>query len=338
MIARYVNMFIRALAISVVAVQGSMAQSCLPSGITLDHQSQVDSFPINYPGCVNVLAHMIIFPVTPGAITDLSPLSQITTIGGQLWINDNNALTSFQGLHNVTSVGSHLRIRYNSAVLDLNGLNSIKTVGGEMDISNNNGLEHLNGLDSVTSVGTNVIISNNAHLQDLEGLNRLTTIGGYLSIAVDTSIVKLNGIDSLDHTTMTNLQIVNCKHLFKCNVKSICDYLNIPTNPSTIGGNAFPCFSTTQIKNNCAAMTGVGETNKDLIKIYPNPASSFIAVTGTFRPDARVTVTDSHGQVLVDRDLGNGYVDIKHFPQGVYFVAVRTAESRSIRRVIKTEL
>jgi hypothetical protein len=178
-----------------------------------------------------VLGNVVIFPASAGAINSLTGLSQLTSVGGQLWINDNSALTTFQGLHNVTSVGSHLRVRYNSNVLSLAGLDKIATVGGELDISNNQKLQSMTGLNALASVGSNCILSNNGHLVSLAALITLKSIGGYLAITVDSSLNSLAGIDSISHTSITNLQIVNSKKLYKCNVKSVCDYLAIGTSP-----------------------------------------------------------------------------------------------------------
>ena len=314
----------------------TMAQSCLPNGITLDTQSQIDSFPINYPGCVTVMAHVLIFPVTPGAITNLNALAQLTTIAGQLWINDNASLTTLNGLHNITSVGSHLRVRYNSQIEDLDGLNGLATVGGELDISNNSKLLALTGLNALTSVGTNANISNNGLLEDLTGLTNLLSIGGYLAIAVDTMLQDLVGIDNIDHTTITSLQLVNSKRLKKCNVESICDFLSIPTNFASIGGNGFGCASRTQVENNCAAQTGIGENPSISVSIYPNPASNYLVVTGDITPKAQLTLTDSKGKLLDSGLLGNGYIDILHLAPGIYFVGVLTADGATVQRIVKT--
>jgi len=36
------------------------AQPCLPNGITFTTQGQIDSFPINYPGCTEIGGDVVI--------------------------------------------------------------------------------------------------------------------------------------------------------------------------------------------------------------------------------------------------------------------------------------
>jgi hypothetical protein len=45
------------------------------------------------------------------ALTSLTGLENLTSIGGYLLIMDNNALTSLTGLESLTSIGDHLSIR-----------------------------------------------------------------------------------------------------------------------------------------------------------------------------------------------------------------------------------
>ena len=46
-------------------------------------------------------------------ITDLNPLSGITSVGEHLVVENADYLTNLEGLHNVTSVGEHLTISNN---------------------------------------------------------------------------------------------------------------------------------------------------------------------------------------------------------------------------------
>jgi hypothetical protein len=49
-------------------------------------------------------------------ITDLSPLSNLKTIGNGLFLLDNDALTNLEGLNNITSIGEYLLIKDNDAL------------------------------------------------------------------------------------------------------------------------------------------------------------------------------------------------------------------------------
>ena len=73
-------------------------------------------------------------------ITDLSPLGELTSIGGYLWISDNDVLTSLDGLSGVTSIGGQrISIIKNSSTIDLTdqrpGINFVEIDGKVLNIT-----------------------------------------------------------------------------------------------------------------------------------------------------------------------------------------------------------
>ena len=79
------NIFI--LLIALFMASGASAQSCLPEGITFTTQTQVDSFPVNYPGCVEIAGNVTI--KGGNSIINLNGLSVLTAVGGNLTISWN---------------------------------------------------------------------------------------------------------------------------------------------------------------------------------------------------------------------------------------------------------
>jgi hypothetical protein len=71
---------------------------------------------------------------------DLSELNSVSIIGGNLFINNNENLTSFSGLDNLTYVEGHLNIGYWESIIQpltsLNGLESLDSIGEDLDIIN----------------------------------------------------------------------------------------------------------------------------------------------------------------------------------------------------------
>lgn len=57
----------------------AQSQGCLPEGISLVTQAQVNSFSSNYPGCTTIEGDL---QIGPGAVTDLSPLAQLSAVNG----------------------------------------------------------------------------------------------------------------------------------------------------------------------------------------------------------------------------------------------------------------
>ena len=80
------------------------------------------------------------------SLTNLNGLEKLTTVGGDLWIDRNDALTSLAGLENMTSVDGYLVIDNNTSLTNLSGLGNITTVGGNLWIERNDALTSLTGL------------------------------------------------------------------------------------------------------------------------------------------------------------------------------------------------
>lgn len=173
------------------------AQGCLPEGLELHSQWEVDAFPTNHPGCTQIEGFLQIGPSNDpvgGGITDLSPLSQITTVDGNMLIDFTLGLQNLTGLDNLTSVGGDLEIQNTYVLTDLTGLSNLTTVGGMLEIYRNYDLPSLNGLGSVASTGGDLRIAVCEGLTDLQGLEGLVTVGGNLSLDDNPALVSMNGL------------------------------------------------------------------------------------------------------------------------------------------------
>ena len=128
-------------------VSGMYAQSCLPEGITFTTQSQIDSFPILYPNCIEIEGDVIL--PYPNSVSSLQGLNAITAIGGELLISDCNALITLEGLNNLQSIGGALSLISNDNLLSLSALQNLRTIGGGLTVSWNYRIKTLSGLDSI---------------------------------------------------------------------------------------------------------------------------------------------------------------------------------------------
>ena len=86
-----------------------------------DIQSSVDL--VNIAFCESISGDLSI--VQQGWLTSID-LSNLTSVGGHLYISDNDALTDLDGLSGITSVGDYLSINYNDALTDISGLSSME--------------------------------------------------------------------------------------------------------------------------------------------------------------------------------------------------------------------
>lgn len=240
----------------------SLAQSCLPDGITFTTQQQIEDFATDYPGCTEIIGNVVIGHLDGVIFTDitsLSGLSQLTSVN-RLSISKNNALTNLEGLENITSInGGSLYIWNNNALTNLSDLGSLNFIYGILSIRANNVLSSLAGLENLTSVsgleiwenhmlsnltnlnnintiGTLTIEDNNS-LTSLAGLENLTTIGNFVTISKNNTLSNLSGLDKLSSvggslTISQNNTLLNLSGLES--LTSVNGYLTIEENTSLI--------------------------------------------------------------------------------------------------------
>lgn len=182
-----------ALSIGLFLSFTGLSQSCLQEGIIFTMQAQIDSFQINYPGCMEIEGDVTI---SGSDITNLNGLSILTSIGGYLSIAQNDNLTSLTGLSGLTAIGS-LVISSNAGLTSLIGLEGLTFIGGNLAIYNNDVMTNLTGLDNLISIGGKLEIGANDVLPSLTGLDTLTSIGASVDIYLNDTLINLTGLESL---------------------------------------------------------------------------------------------------------------------------------------------
>ena len=231
------------------------SQSCLPYGITFTTQSQIDSFPINYPNCTEIEG---LVTISGNNITNLQGLFNITEFLTMLKIENNDSLINLNGLDNVTSVPGltidnndnlqnltglenlktvqEITIYYNDALQNLEGLNSVEELV-MLDVQLNPSLKHFHGLDSLTHIESLFLIHDNDSLVDFTGLETLNTIDGHLWISNNDSIIDLTGLDGLQGT-INDLEIISNENLQNLNglesLNVINNFLHIISNKNLV--------------------------------------------------------------------------------------------------------
>ena len=129
------------------------------ASVTLNSQLEVNNFGLNYAGCTNISGDL---NINGADITDLTPLSNLISVLGNVRLWGNTALTTLQGLHNITEIGGMLDLAgYNFPLVNLNGLSSLQTVGGTVSIDSFSTLVSVQGLSNLVSVGGIFLIMNN---------------------------------------------------------------------------------------------------------------------------------------------------------------------------------
>ncbi len=206
----------------------NLLAQCPTGDVTLSSQTEVDNFLTTYPNCTEMAGRLHIFnnDATP-YITDLSPLSNLTSIGGELSITNNDHLTNLEGLNTLTSIGGQLFIGINKSLKNYEGLNALTSIGRDFTAILNDSLTNFEGLDALTLVGENLFISLNENLASFEGLE-------------NTSFIDI-----------TSVNISNNPQLSNCAIESICTFLDIEMSIATITNNGVGCNDRMEVEMAC---------------------------------------------------------------------------------------
>jgi hypothetical protein len=253
------------------------SQPCLPEGIRFEKQSQIDSFQINYPYCTIIEGDVQIGDYFSSDVSNLSGLSVLTSIGGDLSIGNeyqgnpylssltgldnlisiggvlsiqNNAITNLMGLNNLVYADS-ISIQMNSSLINLTGLDALNSILGGLYIGQNYALVSLTGLENLTYIGGNLAVYHNYDLISLIGLEGLNSIGGKLEIIGNQTLISLSGLDNITAGSITDLNIYYNDALSICAIQSICDYLSNPNGIVNIYSNANGCDNPPEIADDC---------------------------------------------------------------------------------------
>ena len=185
------------ISICLLIIHSLTAQSCLEDGITFTTQTQIDSFPINYPGCTEIEGFVRIYG---NDITNLNSLLKVSSINGNLSIGfeggGNPVLDNLNGLQNLTSIGGGLLVNSNDSLENLSGLKNLTSLGRDLSITYNNNLVSLQDLTGLTEIPLGFYFFGNLALKDLDGLNNITSIGDDVYIQL-SKLTELSGFENL---------------------------------------------------------------------------------------------------------------------------------------------
>lgn len=135
-------------------------------------------------------------------ITDLSSLSDLITVDGDLIISRNAELTHLGGFDALLDVGGDLILSTNNQLTTAFGLNDLERIGGDLEISYNGSLNNLNALAGLQGV-QNFRLLGNAQMErlfDMSSINDLNEV----KIEGNASLISIAG---LTNTSISDLSI-----------------------------------------------------------------------------------------------------------------------------------
>jgi hypothetical protein len=356
------------LSIGLFAAFAIQAQ-CPTAAVVLATQAEVNAFPTTYAGCT-AFPDGVDLEVMGLDITDLSPLTQLTSIGGILEIRDCPILSSLTGLNNLTSVGNDALdgfiLRDLPALTNLSGLSSLTKVTGEFTVRTCNALTDLTGLNNVDTANGSLIIRDNANLTTLSGLESLVHIGetlelvqnyaltsvaalsnvnsivggpeGGIFIEANTVLTNLTGLGNNSTTVGGNLDLAFNDDLSLCAVPSICNYLANPPVGAiiTINANIVGCNTEAEIQAGCVALS-IDETASGIqADVYPNPVNNWLNIKTADNKQKLVEVLNVIGEKVAQFNMNNTIeLNILNYSNGVYFIKITSNSQQQTLKFVK---
>ena len=122
-----------------------------------------------------------------GSITDLSPLSNITEVTGDVIIDGGAAADGLT-----------------SGLTSLKGLRQLQTIGGSFTISNHSALTSLDTFPSLQSIGGSFRVFGNSVLTNLGGFANLANIGSTEEVLIVNTLTGITNIGSADEEPPSN--------------------------------------------------------------------------------------------------------------------------------------
>ena len=153
-----------------IASAFNLKSQCPLSSIILIRQSQVDSFRILYPNCIDLRSTLRI-----GFERQFDFLTQ------QLYCPTFSDITNVDSLMGIKSIFGHLEISCNKVLKNLRGLDSIHTVRRTIRIEGNENLRYIANLPRLNTIGERlVVVEKNINRIELPSI-RDTILDVYLS-------------------------------------------------------------------------------------------------------------------------------------------------------------
>lgn len=183
-------------------------------------------------GLENLQSLNSIFLLDNNLIEDISALGQITEVPFSILISGSPNLSSFQGLHNIASIGAGLYI-FDTSTTTLDDFSNLNFLEGGINLIDNLLLNDLSGLSNLQGDVSPISIGGSPQLTSLEGLNNIgpnlsysISIGGIENL---TDISALSNIEEVNGLGISGLQNIETLQGLQ-NLTKIRDYLGIAKN------------------------------------------------------------------------------------------------------------
>ncbi|MCF2487103.1 T9SS type A sorting domain-containing protein [Dyadobacter sp. CY347] len=213
---------------------------------------------------------------------------------GELYVTDNPALVSLDGLQKLTYL-KRLEILSNPSLTSISALSAVTHVAGSVFVSYNDALTSLSGLSAIKKIDGSLYIS--GFKGNSIGLNALTSVGGDLNF-FGNSVKSINGFEKLGQIKgnfhlMSNPDLENLTALKT--LTSLGGNLNIQGNPSLTSLEGLDNLNPSEISEiiiaNSTSLSNCGI--QSICKFLSNPAHQAYITTNASGCNSRQEISES---------------------------------------------
>ncbi len=185
------------------------------------------------------------------ALTSLDGLANLTFIGNNFTVFNNDLLPGIS-MPLIGYVGGSFTLQNNLILVNLD-FPSLALVGNNLIIANNDALVNLDGFSVLIIIGNSLTIQQNDMLADISALAFLAAISGNLTINNNDALLSLSGLQNISIIS-GDLSITNNDILSDC--EDICTVINMMgvAGMTTISGNAGLCANVIVVNFVCVVL------------------------------------------------------------------------------------
>jgi len=130
-------------------------------------------------------------------LQSISGFQSLKSIGGSFIVIVNNVLTRLGGFPQLASIGIDFRVSFNEQLRTITGFQALESVGNDFALLSNPFFDNLANFNTLTSIGRDFRLSSNSRLASVNGFSNLESIGNDLNVLTNASLVSIGGFASL---------------------------------------------------------------------------------------------------------------------------------------------
>ena len=297
------TLFITFFVVPTIFIQ-AQSDTTYTGSITVTTQAEVDTLSTTLAGKTMIDGNVTIgytdFGDSRSSITNLTPLSSIVRITGNVWIQQNGQLDNTNALNNLQtiggyfdvgsndqltslgdfpvldSIGENFRVFNNDQLTTLGDFSALQTIGGYFDVGSNDKLTSLGDFPVLQTIGGNFDVGSNDKLTSLGDFPALQSIGGYFDVGSNDQLTSLGDFPVLD-SIGENFRVFNNDQLTSLGdfpaLQSIGGYFDVLFNDKLFSIGSFPNLTSVGIGR--VYVPSLGETT-DSVSIVVESNSNLV--------------------------------------------------------------